>query len=705
MFSSKIANEKSVHTMLNPKSIAVIGASENAKSIGSVVFKNLLHSKFEGSIYAVNPKYSAILDQPCYSSLQDIHEEIDIAVLATPAETIPDLIDQCCLKNIQSVMILSSGFNESGEEGQQLYKDIKSLCVDKQIRIIGPNCIGIINPWIDLNLGFYSKQALPGNLAFISQSGALNASILDWAVDQNVGFSSFVSVGSMMDVNFSDLLEYYENDDKTDCILMYIENIEQGKRFIEVASRVCDKKPIIALKAGRSRQGARVAASHTGALAGNDKIYDAAFEKAGILRVDSVAELFHVAKAFSIQPLPRGKRLAIVSNAGGPAVLATDMLISKGGELATLTDATISILKENLPSHAAKVNPIDVMDDASAETFSHTVIQCSKDKNVDAVIAIFTTQGLTNPADAAQMLIDSYTETDKPILTCWMGEGDVAKARDLLEKAGFPNFRYPENAVSVFQKMIEYKEAHTFEEKEEEEVQTYDVELAQTIIQYAGVQDRERLTEMEAKRILDCYHISSPESHIATSVEEAKYYAVQIGFPVVMKVLSPDIGHKIDVGGVILNINDYKEAEYAFGEIFSHVTSEAPDAEIMGVLVEKMVHKKYELLIGAVRDKAFGPAIMFGMGGSLVELWNDTHMAMAPLTRDDACHLIKMTKAHTLISGFRGMPAINKEKLIDVIVNFSHLINDLQNIVEVDINPFAMDEKGGLALDAHMLIK
>ena len=704
MYSNNVVQEGNVHTMLNPESVAVIGASQTKGSIGFTLFENLINSEYKGQVYAINPKYDSVQGYSCYQSVSEIGPDVDLAVIATPASTIPQILKECGSKGIKSVMILSAGFKEAGQKGVKLYEEIQAICKLNEIRVIGPNCIGIINPWQNLNLGFYSRQALPGNLAFISQSGAISASILDWAVDQSVGFSGFVSIGSMMDVDFSDLIEYFEKDDKTDCILLYIENLDEGKRFLEVASRVSRKKPIIAVKAGRSIQGAKVAESHTGALAANDMVYDAAFEKAGVLRVDTISELFHVAQGFSSQPFPKGPNLAIVTNAGGPAVMATDMLIAKGGSLAQLSDKTFDYLDKKLPAYASKKNPIDVLGDASDKTFSRAVKVCSADENVDGIIAIFTTQGVSDPTEAARTLVKRYIQKDKPIIACWMGEADVKEARDILEEAGIPNYRYPESAVNVFLKMVEYKAIQNEENSAPVNGKGYDREMAKSIIQYAGVQDREQLTEIESKRILNCYNISTPKSYIATSVEEAEYYAVQTGFPVVMKIISPDIGHKIDVGGVILNINDYKEAECAYGDVISRVKDNVPDAQIMGVLVEKMISKKYELLIGGVRDSVFGPAIMFGMGGSLVELWNDAHMALAPMTREDALMLIKRTKAHTLISGFRGMPPIDKEHLVDVIVNFSYLISDLENITEVDINPFAIDEKGGVALDAHMVI-
>lgn len=710
MLSNNVIEMNNIHKMLNAKSVAVIGASQNKGSVGFTLLKNLLQSKFEGEVYAINPKYGKIQGIDCYKSIKDVKKQLDLAVIATPASSIPDILNECGDSNVQSVMILSAGFKESGVEGKKLYQEIQEICKNRNIRAIGPNCIGIINPWIDLNIGFYSRTALPGNLAFISQSGALSASILDWAVDQSVGFSGFVSIGSMMDIDFADLIEYYEKDEKTDCILLYIESLQEGKRFLEVASRVSRKKPIIAVKAGRSAEGAVVAASHTGALAANDMVYDAAFEQAGILRVDTTAELFHVAQAFSTQPFPKGGRLSIVTNAGGPGVMATDTLVSKGGYLGQLSPETRIFLDEILPMHANKNNPIDVLGDATANIFSDAVLACEKDDNIDAIIAIFTTQGVSDPTEAAKVLAQSYNSKRKPILACWMGEADVTEAREILEKAGIPNYRYPESAVNVFLKMIAYNEIQGFHDQVDTQedlipLPEFDIKMAKTIIQYAGVQDREKLTEIEAKQILNCYQIPVPQTHIATGVEEAEYWAIQLGFPVVMKVVSPDIGHKIDVGGVILNIKDYKEAEQAYNDILFRVNEHAPDAEIMGVMVEKMVNKRYELLIGGIRDSVFGPAVVFGMGGSLVELWKDAHMALAPITRRDAYKLIKKTKANTLISGFRGMPPINKEHLVDVIVNFSHLMYDLDNIDEVDINPYSMDEKGGVALDAHMLIK
>ena len=704
MSTNSHISTKNVHTMLNPKSVAVIAASDEKGSIGYTIFENLIKSKFQGDVFAVNPNYDKVQGYASMAKVTDIDSDVDLAVIATPASTVAEILNQCAEKKIQSAVILSAGFKEAGEKGTELYKEIKEICDKNNIRAIGPNCMGLINPWIDLNLGFYSRPALQGNLAFISQSGALSSSILDWAVDQSVGFSGFVSIGSMMDVNFSDLIEYFEEDENTDIILLYIESLLDGERFLEVASRVSSKKPILAIKSGHSDLGAKVAASHTGALTANDMIYDAAFESSGVLRVYSVGELFRLAKGFSTQPFPKGTNLAIVSNAGGPAVMATDQVVKSGVNLASLSDQTVEELKKLLPYYANTNNPIDVLGNASASTFAKSVDLCLNDEGVDGIIAIFTTQGVTDPTEAAQAFVDNYKPGDKPVLACWMGEGDVKEAREILEKARIPNYRYPGNTVKVFAKMVQYT---TLQERpqQKKEKGEYDCELAKTIIQYAGVQDRERLTELEAKQILNCYGIATPNSVLATDVMEAEYEAVKLGFPVVMKIVSPDIGHKIDVGGVVLNIKDYHEAEDAYNNLISNVTEKAPDVEIMGVLVEKMVDKRYELLIGAVRDKTFGPAIVFGMGGTLVELLNDAHMALAPLSREEAFLLIQRTKAHTLISGFRGMPAINKDHLIDVLVNFSHLINDLDNILEVDINPFAIDEEGGVALDAHMLIK
>lgn len=694
----------SLDNFFNPKSIAVIGASKNKGGIGYTIFNNL-KSSFNGEIYAVNPKYDKLQEIKCYKNVQRINESIDLALIATPARTIPSILLECGQKGITAAIIYSAGFKEVGEEGKIIFDEIEKISKEKSIRIIGPNCIGIINPLINLNAGFYSRDALVGNIAFISQSGALSASILDWSVDQNIGFSSFVSVGSMMDVGFSDLISYFGEDKNTSCILIYIESLKDAARFKSAVSKVNSSKPIIVIKAGTSNEGAKAALSHTGSMTGNDKVYDTIFEKLGIIRVDTIQELFQTAQGFASQDIPKGKKLCIVTNAGGPAILATDYLIENGGELADLSPKTITQLNEFLPAHWSKNNPIDVLGDASDETYAKTIQIADADENNDAILAIFTTQGVSDPTKAAQALVNISDQIDKPIFACWMGEADVLDARNILEAANIPNYRYPESAVNVFLKMAHYNKIQTTTKPVEIQRTNYDTKAAQQIIDNARKAGRSQLNEIESKSLLRIYKIPTTDAKLATDIESVQSISTEIGYPQVMKIISPDIAHKLDVGGVVLNINNVDEAKTAYHNMMQTVQSKLPNATINGVLIEEMVHKKFELIIGAIRDVMFGPVLVFGMGGSLVELWDDTQLAIPPLSIDSAKKLMSKTKAFQLIAGYRGMPSVDIDELASTLVNFSYLISELPQLEEIDINPFSIDQSGGLALDAHMTIK
>lgn len=693
--------------IFQPKSIAAIGASSREGSVGHSLMKNLLKGNFGGDIFPVNPKHKEIQKIPCYESVKKIGMPVDLAVIATPAQAVPKVLEECGEVGIRGVVILSAGFKEAGEKGKELYQEILATAKKQHIRIIGPNCVGFVNPTLGINASFLSKMALPGKIAFISQSGALNASILDWAVEQNVGFSHFVSVGSMIDVDFADLIDYFGMDSHTSSILIYMESLTDARKFMSAARTFARNKPIIVLKAGKSGEGAKAALSHTGSLAGNDAVFDAAFRRAGIISVETIAQLFHCTQALAMQPRPKGNRLAIVTNAGGPGVLATDYLMANGGKTATLTNDTIQKLDKLLPAHWSHNNPVDVLGDANAETFKESVNICLQDEEVDAVLAIFTTQGVTDPTHAAKALAKLSSQNSKTIFACWMGEKDVQIGRDMLEIAGIPNYRYPESAVDVFLKM--YHSSHNLELLQETPPSIParfqpEKDKASNLINAIRNEGRYQLMESEAKQLLEMYHIPIAPHKVVGSSSEAAAAAEEIGFPVVMKIVSPDIGHKTEAGGVKLNIKSGAEAEAAFSTIMKNAIAYQPTARLGGVLIEKMINKRYELLIGAKKDPIFGPAVVFGMGGLTVELLKDTNMGLPPLNMALAKRVIENTKAYQLINGYRGMPKVDMEALQFLLVKFSYLLMDFPEIKEIDINPFAIDETGGFALDAHIVL-
>lgn len=706
--------KQNLEKLFSPKNIAVIGASNKEGSVGFSIIKNLYEENFRGEIFPINIRTQEIFGKICNNSITEIKYPIDLVIIATPAVTVPQILEDCGRLEIPAALILSAGFKEIGAKGKVLYSRIKQIGEQYDIRIIGPNCIGFINGMEGINASFLSRPVLPGNIAFISQSGAICASIIDWAYDQGVGFRYFVSMGSMIDVDFADLIDYFGNDDKTDCILIYMETLDDAQKFLSAARAFSMSKPIVVLKAGKSEAGAKAALSHTGSLAGNDAVFDAAFKKSGIIRVNKINQLFDCAQAFSMQPFPKGKQLTIVTNAGGPGILATDHLVQMNGRITPLTKNTLQKLNTILSKNWSHNNPVDVLGDADAGTFARAVDICLKAKESDAVLAMFVTQDVTSPTQAAQELISiieklpaDKSENKKPILACWLGEQDVQVGRDLLEKAGIPQFRYPEDAIDAFLKMHDYHQNQLFLEQDQQTIaQQFNLNQAEAynIISSVIQNGRHQLTEIEAKRLLATYNIPVASSQLVHSENQAVTNANTIGYPVVLKIVSPDIGHKTEVGGVKINLKNAKEVRTAYQEIIKDVTELAPKSKIEGVLLEKMIRKKHELLIGAKRDPIFGPVVVFGMGGTLVELWRDTNISLAPIHELQAMELMKPTKAYQLISGFRNLPQVNLKWLSQILIQFSQLISDFPQIKEVDINPFAVDEAGGFALDAHIVL-
>lgn len=696
-----------LNKIFKPKSIAAIGASNQVGSVGYSLMKNLLRGGFEGTIFPVNLKHKIIQGIPCYTSVLKIESPIDLAIIATPAPTVHQILNDCGKAGIQGVVIISAGFKEAGKEGNKMFQQILATAKKYNIRIIGPNYVGFINPTLGINASFLTKMPKPGKVALISQSGAVCASILDWEIDQNVGFSNFVSVGSMVDVDFADLIDYFGTDENTSCILIYMESLTNARKFMSAARAFSKYKPILVLKAGKSAAGAKAALSHTGALAGNDAVFNVAFRRAGIIRVETIAQLFHGAQAFAMQPRPSGNRLTIVTNAGGPGVLATDYLVENGGQIAELSKDTFQKLDKFLPTYWSRNNPVDVLGDANAETYTKAVKVCIQDENTDAVLVILTTQDITDPTLVAQKLASIKMPKSKTILACWMGEQDVQAARDVLEQANIPNYRYPESAVDVFLKM--YQSAHNLKLLQETPPaipekfhpnKTKATQLLKSIV----AEGRHQLLESEAKQLLEYYDIPTAPNKVVNTHKEAGKVAAEIGFPVVMKIVSADIGHKTEVGGVVLNITSTKEAEEAYFSIVKNVTIHSRSPKIKGVLVEKMISKRFELLIGAKKDPIFGPVVVFGMGGVMVELWKDTNMGLPPLNMALAQRIIENTKAYQLINGYRGMPKVDMEALQFLLVKFSYLLMDFPVLNEIDINPFVIDENGGIALDAYIVL-
>ena len=697
--------------IFNPKSIAVIGASDEEGSVGYILMKNLTELGYQGKVYPVNIHKTEILGFKAYQTVDQLPETVDLAVIATPAKTVPDIVEQCGKAGIPGIIIISAGFKEVGPEGKALEDKILEIKKRYNLRIIGPNCLGIIRPSINLNATFTAKMPKPGNIAFISQSGALCAAILDWAVHENIGFSNFVSIGSMVDVDFGDLIDYFGTDPKTRSILMYIEGITDAREFMSAARHFARTKPIIVVKAGKFSESAHAVASHTGSLAGEDMVYDAAFKRAGIVRVEEIGDLFNAAEVLGMQPLPKGPNLAIITNAGGPGVMATDALISRGGKLAKLSPKTMETLNSILPHYWSRGNPIDILGDAKADRYTAVVEACLKDENVDGLLIIYTPQGVEDPAKIAKSIVKlckGRGYRNKTILTSFMGHEEVEKANSIFNENSIPTYPTPEQAVKTYMYMYQYKRnlELLYETPEELPVDVVPPKRPLFVImRNAALENREVLTEAEAKKLLEYYDIPVVKTSVAKTADEAAVLASQIGYPVVLKILSPQIVHKTDAGGVVLDINSEAELRKAFDLIMQRAREYNPNAEIQGVTVQPMIKKQgYEVIIGAKTDMLFGPVILFGMGGIGVELFRDVAIGLPPLNQTLARRIMEETKVYQLLKGYRNVPPANIRLLEEIMVRFSQMLVDFPQLKEVDINPLFIDEKEAFALDARVVI-
>ncbi len=702
------ASGRSLDFLFKPKRIAVIGATEREGSVGRAVSENL--RVFGGVVYPVNPKHSKVLGIAAFPSVAAISEKIDLAVIVTPAPTVPGIIRECVQANVKGAVILSAGFREAGPDGAALECQIRNEAALGGMRIIGPNCLGLMVPHSGLNATFAGAMARRGNIAFISQSGALCTAILGWSFRRNLGFSAFVSVGSMLDVGWGDLIDHLGNDPNTHSIVIYMESIGDARSFLSAARHVAFKKPIIVIKVGRSDAAANAVASHTGALTGSDQVLDVAFRRVGVLRVDTIEELFVLADVIAKQPLPRGPRLTIVTNAGGPGALAADMLVGTGGQLPPLSPGSMETLNGALPTTWSHGNPIDVLGDADAKRYAKAVEVAVSDSNSDGVLVILTPQAMTNPLETAAMLRPFAKVEGKPILTSWMGGAEVDAGRHILTESGLPVFEYPDMAARAFSYMWQRSSnLRSLYETPALSQPAYEGSAARNrtsaIVAAALRSGRTILSEYEAKQIISAYGIPTVDTRIALNVEDAVAEAEKLGFPVVVKLHSETITHKTDVGGVCLNIIDAGAVREAWSAIERTVGERVGKQHFLGVTVQQMVLRRgYELILGSSVDPQFGPVLLFGAGGELVEVFKDRALALPPLTANLARLAMEQTKILAALKGVRGRSAVNLPELEQLLVRFSQLVAEHPRIKEIDINPLLVSDKRMIALDARIIL-
>ena len=708
--SAKVGTKSGLEKLFVPDSVAVIGATERPGTVGRTVLSNLLESPFRSKVYAVNPSHSEVLGLKAYDSIRHVPKQVDLAVVVTPALTVAHVIGECVDAGVKAAVVISAGFRERGPEGAALEQQIQQQVHRGTMRLIGPNCLGIMNPAIGLNATFAKGMPRAGNVAFLSQSGALLTAILDWSQREEVGFSAIVSTGSMLDVGWGDLIDYFGNDPHTHSILVYMESVGDAHSFLSAAREVSLSKPIIVIKAGRSEAASKAAASHTGALTGSDEVLDAAFRRCGVLRVYNIADLFYMAETLSKQPLPRGPRLTIVTNAGGPAVLATDALVANGGQLATLSEESLRSLDEFLPRHWSHNNPIDILGDADSERYAKALEIAAKDPNSDGLLVIMAPQGMTDPFAVAERLQPYAQASGRPLLASWMGGISVSSGENVLNSAGIPTFSFPDTAARAFTYMWRYRyNLHGLYETpalvESLVPEGASRRRAAEVTDKARSRGRVLLTELESKQILSYYGIPTVETRAAENEDQAAKHASEIGYPVVLKVFSETITHKTEVGGVRLNLQDEQAVRSAFRGIKSSVTEKAGLGQFLGVTVQPMVRiEGYELILGSSMDPQFGPVILFGSGGQLVEVYRDHAVALPPLNRTLAQRLMEQTHIFRALKGVRGRPPVDLVALENLLVRFSQLVVEQPWIAEIDLNPLLASSEGLLALDARVLL-
>ncbi len=702
--------EPPLNYIFNPNAVAVIGATDKQGSVGRTILWNLISNPFGGTVYAVNPRRHNVLGIRAFPNIASIPEQVDLAVIVTPAPTVPAIIGECVEAKVKGAIVISAGFKEIGPEGILLEKQILEQARKANMRIIGPNCLGVMNPITGLNATFASSIARKGSVGFISQSGALCTAILDWSFRVKTGFSAFVSIGSMLDVNWGDLINHLGDDPNTESIVIYMESIGDARSFLSAAREVALSKPIIVIKAGQTEAAAKAAASHTGSLAGSNDVLNAAFRRSGVLRVNDIESLFYMAEVLGKQPRPKGPRLSILTNAGGPGVLATDALITDGGELAEITEETIEKFNTFLPVHWSHSNPIDILGDAGPDRYAKALEVAAEDPNSDGLLVILTPQSMTDPTATAEELIKVKNLKGKPVLASWMGGSDVAHGETLLNNNGIPTLPYPDAAARVFNNMwrYEYSLRAIYETpvlKLADAIEGPDRIAAEKIIQESLDAGITTLSEHDSKELLKSYGIPVVETVVALSLDEAVAAADKMGYPVVLKLYSTTITHKTDVGGVQLNLPDADAVRKAYELIRKTVSEKVNAAGFEGVTVQPMIRTDgYEIIIGSSIDPQFGPVLLFGTGGQLVEIFKDRALGLPPLNSTLARRMMQQTKIYEALKGVRGRDPVDISALEQIMVRFSQLVVEQPWIKEIDINPLLAAPERITALDARVLL-
>jgi len=697
----------SLETFFSPDSIAIVGASSQKGKVGYEILTNLIKSGYEGELWPVNHKADEIAGLKCYPDLPSIGKVPDLVLIIIPAKIVPSIMDQCVQIGVKTVVIITAGFKEVGEEGKQLEKQVARIARRGGIRFIGPNCLGIISTHDKLNASFGGDLPAEGGTCYISQSGALLAAIIDMAQDRGIGFSKLISIGNKADLNELDILEAMDKDPYTKVIAGYLESIEDGDLFAREAEQVSYRKPILLIKSGGTAAGAQAASSHTGSMAGGETAYEAVFIKAGIIRCKSITQQFNYAQAFANQPLPSDSRVAVITNAGGPGIMTADAIEAHGLEFATLSDETKTKLGEKLPAAANINNPVDILGDALADRYEFALDVVLDDENVDAVIVIMSPQAMTQSKETAKAIVKiSQKHSDKTVMACFMGESKVKGGITVLQDGKIPQYKSPEDAVDTLQVMINYVR---WRSKPKRVVKLFPVNRrkVEKIIEKHLRDGMREIGETEAKDILDAYGFATPHGSLATSPEHAATIAQQVGFPVVMKIWSPEIIHKSDVGGVKVGLRSIEEVKDAFDLMMYRIPRKEPNANILGVLVEKMVSGGVEVILGMNRDPRFGPLMMFGMGGTMVEVLKDVSFYLAPVTAAEAKQMLKSTKTYQMLEGVRGKEGVDIDALAEGIQRLSQLVTEFPQIQELDINPYLVGPSGTtpIAVDARMSVE
>ena len=696
--------------LFEPASVAIVGAGETSGKVGAVLVTNMLAAGFRGALFGVNPKYASVRGVPCYESIGKLPQPVDLAVIATPARTVPEVIDQCGRAGVRAAVVITAGFSEAGPEGAKLERALLDNARRRGVRVIGPNCLGLLRPDLGLNATFAKGKVLAGSLGLISQSGAVCTAMLDWAAPNGIGFSSVVSLGGSSDIDFGEIIDYLASDAKTEHILLYIEGIRDARRFLSSLRAAARVKPVIVMKVGRHPAGSRAAVSHTGAIVGADDVFDAAIRRAGAVRVGSIGQMVAAAQALASHVRPRGERLAVITNGGGPGVIAADRVADLGLSLAELSPATVDALRGALPSNWSHGNPIDLIGDADSARYRAAVSACLADEGVDGVLAILTPQAMTDAEGAARTVAEAAQGASKPLVACWMGEASVARARKLLQDARIPVFRTPDPAVEMFAHLAAFyrnQQALLQAPGPLAHQAAPDRRGAVAVIEAVLSEGRKLLSETESKALLAAFRVPIARTVVAHSANEAMLMAQEIGFPVAMKIDSPDITHKSDVGGVRLSVASADAVRSVYREMLDEVGRKQPSARLKGVTVEPMVVKPHgrELMIGVMRDSVFGPAITFGAGGTTVEVLRDRAVALPPLNAFLVGDMIRRTRVARLLGAFRGMPAVDMPALEAALLRVSEMVCELPWIDELDINPLVVDESGAVAVDARIVVR